>query len=182
MIKFLNFFQRIYRAPSLTLENISIFHQSLRGMFWMIIVNIISVLPRAGYQNVFPGLGEPISGNKSANRPFTVKLKLLVFYSIFIDFELRESKISWCCQFWPADRPMWPNSNKSPDFSLFENIQNLAQLLLVPELSSFTFGLSGVELGIIQKKTELSFKIVPQFFVNGFTLKWSSNFFSIFLH
>jgi len=58
---------------------------------------------------------------------------------------------------------MWPNSNKSPDFSLFENIQNLAQLLLVPELSSFTFGLSGVELGIIQKKTELSFKGIGLF-------------------
>ena len=68
-------------------------------MFWMIIVNLIGVLPHAGYQNVSPGLGEPISGNKSANRPFPAKLNLLVFYSIFIDFELRESKISRYCQF-----------------------------------------------------------------------------------
>jgi hypothetical protein len=60
---------------------------------------LICVLPHAGYQNVSTGLGEPISGKKSANRPFTAKLNLLVFYSIFIDFELRESKISRYCQF-----------------------------------------------------------------------------------
>ena len=76
---FLNFFQRIYSAPSLILEKISIFHQSLRWMFWMIIVNLIGVLPHAGYQNVSPGLGEPISGNKSANRPFPAKLNYLYF-------------------------------------------------------------------------------------------------------
>ena len=97
--KILNFFQKIYCPPSLTLEKISIFHQSLRWMFWMIIVDLISVLPHAGYQNVSPGLGEPIFGNKSTNRPFPAKLNLLVFYSIFIDFELRESKISRYCQF-----------------------------------------------------------------------------------
>ena len=68
-------------------------------MFWMIIVDLIGVLPHAGYQNVFPGLGDRISGKKSANRPFPAKLNLLVFYSIFIDFELRESKISRYCQF-----------------------------------------------------------------------------------
>ena len=121
----------------------------------MIIVDLIGVLPHAGYQNVSPGLGEPISGKRSANRPFPATLNLHVFYSIFIDFELRESKISRYCQF---GRPIWPSSNKSPDFSLFENIQNLVQLLLVPELYLFTFVLSGVELGIIRKKTELSFK------------------------
>ena len=53
---------------------------------------------------------------------------------------------------------MWPNSNESPDFFLFANIQNLAQLLLVPELSSFTVVLPFVELAIIQEKTETSFK------------------------
>ena len=96
---FLNFFQRIYSAPILTLEKISIFHQSLRWMFWVIMMVLIGVLPHAGYQNVFPGLGDSISGKKSANRPFPAKLNLLVFYSIFIDFELRASKISWYCQF-----------------------------------------------------------------------------------
>ena len=96
---FLNFFQRIYSPPILILVKISILHQSLRWMFWMIIVKLIGVLPHAGYQNVSPGLGEPISGNKSANWPFLAKLNLLVFYSIFIDFELRESKISRYCQF-----------------------------------------------------------------------------------
>ena len=60
---------------------------------------LIGVLSHVGYQNVSPGLGEPISGKRSANRPFPATLNLHVFYSIFIDFELRESKISRYCQF-----------------------------------------------------------------------------------
>jgi hypothetical protein len=64
---------------------------------------LIDVLPHAGYQSVSPRLAEPIFGNRSTNRPFPAKLNLLVFYSIFIDFELRESRISRYCQF---DRPI----------------------------------------------------------------------------
>ena len=44
----------------------------------MIIVDLIYVLPHAGYQNVFPGLGEPISGNKSTNR---WKKKQILFFA-----------------------------------------------------------------------------------------------------
>jgi hypothetical protein len=47
---------------------------------------------------------------------------------------------------------MWPGSKESPEFFLFENIHNLAQLLLIPELSSFIFDPSGVHLGIIRGK------------------------------
>ena len=113
-------------------------------MFWMIIVNLIGILPHAGYQNVSTGLGKPISGNKSA---ISSQIK---FTCILLNFH----------RFWAprADRRIWPSSNEPPDFSLFKKIQNLAQLLLVPELSSFTFVLSGVELAIIRIKTETSFK------------------------
>ena len=96
---------------------------------------LIGVWSHAGYQNVSPGLGKHVGKFFLWPIAFPAKLNLLVFYSIFIDFELRESKISRYCQF---GRPIWPSSNESPDFSLFENIQNLAQLLLVPELSLFT--------------------------------------------
>ena len=81
--KFLNFFQRIYCPPTLILEKISIFHQSLRCMFWMIIVNLIGVLPHAGYQNVSPGLGEPISGKKIGQSAISGQIIDLYFLTIF---------------------------------------------------------------------------------------------------
>ena len=121
-------------------------------MFWMIIVNLISILPHVGYQNVSPGLGGAISGNKSA---ISGQIKFTCILLNFHRFGAPRVKISRYCQF---GRPIWPSSNESPDFSLFENIQNLAQLLLVPELSSFTFVLSGVKLAIIQEITETSYK------------------------
>jgi hypothetical protein len=80
---FLNFFQRIYCPPSLILEKISIFHQNLRCMFWMIIVNLIGVLPHAGYQNVSPGLGEPISGKKIGQSAISGQIIDLYFLTIF---------------------------------------------------------------------------------------------------
>ena len=79
----MNFFQRIYCPPNLILEKISIFHQSLRCMFWMIIVNLIGVLPHAGYQNVSPGLGEPISGNKIGQSAISGQIIDLYFLTIF---------------------------------------------------------------------------------------------------
>jgi len=52
-------------------------------MFWMIIVNLIGVLPHAGYQNVSPGLGEPISGKKIGQSAISGQIIDLYFLTIF---------------------------------------------------------------------------------------------------
>ena len=61
--------------------------------------NQIGTLSHAWYRNVSPGFVEPISGNKSVNGLFPAKFDSLVFYSFFIDFELRNPTINRYCQF-----------------------------------------------------------------------------------
>ena len=77
---------------------------------------------------------------------------LELFFPIFCDFLQK-----WPIR--PADRPIRPISKVPARDALFKKIYNLAQFLIVPEISSFSFSPPRAQMVPIRKKPGTPFKL-----------------------